>query len=190
MQGARFFDDIYAASGTGRLLLVDDLYTRQLAAQFSVSSTWLQPVLLLARQRQLISGPDYTRMITDLIEIGQSFIGIDPVVLLQALELDRQIGAAVPGRRFTLACESLGGVGADPHSHCLSVAGFLRLLWTGRSMELSEYAATGQVLRAVLRARTEDYRTMLTRIYASIHGRYDLEVYMRNWARGHFLDWP
>ena len=110
-------------------------------------------------------------------------------MLLKALELDSQSGAA-PGRRFRLTCESLGGAAADPQSHCLTVAGFLHLLWTGRRMGLAEYAATSQVLRALLRGRTQDYREMLTRTYAAIYGRHDLEIYIRQWARGHFLSWP
>ena len=148
IQGARFFDDIYAASGSGRLLLVDDLFTRQLASQFHVAAAWLQPVLILARERALISGPDYTTIITDLIDIGQSFVGIDPSVLVHALELDRKSGGPVPGRRFELACRSLGGPAADQGSHCQTVIGFLILSWPiGRRVVLEDYAATSHALR-------------------------------------------
>jgi len=37
----------------------------------------LQPVLMLARNRDLISLDRYAKAITDLIEFGQSFISID-----------------------------------------------------------------------------------------------------------------
>ena len=191
IQGARFFDDIYAASGSGRLLVVDDLFTRQLAGQFHVATVWLQPVLILARDRGLISGPDYTKIITDLIDIGQSFVGIDPSVLVHALELDRKYGGPVPGRRFELACRSLGGIAADPASHCQTVIGFLILNWpTDRRAGLEHYAAVSHVLRAVLSQRTQDYKAMLSGIFAAVHPRRDLCRFILEWARGHFLHWP
>lgn len=190
MQGARFFDDIYAASGTKRLLLVDDLFTRQLAGHFAVPAAWLQPVLLIARERGLVTDSDYTRLITDLIDIGQSFIGIDPSVLLHALDLDRKSGGPVPGRRFSLVCRSLGGLAADPHSHCKTVIGFLRSIWNRNAVPLEIHAATSQALRAVLRERSADYPLMLTSIYADVYDRPVLCRFILAWARGHFLRWP
>ncbi len=77
VKGARFFDDVYAANGSQSILLVDDLFTRQVAGQLGTPATSLQPVLMLARNRDLISLDRYAKAITDLIEFGQSFISID-----------------------------------------------------------------------------------------------------------------
>jgi hypothetical protein len=39
VKGARFFDDVYAANGSGRILLVDDLFTRQVAGMLGTPAT-------------------------------------------------------------------------------------------------------------------------------------------------------
>ena len=161
MKGARFFDEIYAASGSGRLLLVDDLFTRQVAGQFGVHGTWLQPVLMKARDRRLLSQADYAKAITDLIDAGQSFVSIDPQTLLAARRLDREAGEAGPGRCLSLASRSLGGRHADINSHCRVAIEFLRRLWAARHLELSDYAAISQLLRSLLRERTADYQGIL-----------------------------
>jgi len=55
VKNARFFDDVFAANGAERLLLVDDLFTRQVAAQLGTPATSLQRVLMVARSRGLLS---------------------------------------------------------------------------------------------------------------------------------------
>lgn len=186
---ASFFGEIYAASGTGRLLLVDDLFTRQVGKQMSVSGAWLQPVLMIARVEGLMSAPDYAKAITDMIGAGMAFISVDPQTLMAAYALDREAGETGAGRRLDLAARSLGGRNADIVSHCRVAIEFLRVLWSGNRREFSKFAATSQVLRRLISERTNDYPAILNAVDHSIGGSRFSE-YLHGWARGHFLNWP
>src|SRR5262249_54326720 len=110
---AHLLDDIYAANGSGRLLLVDDLFTRQIAGLLGTPATWLQPVLMVARDRKIVSAEQYARAITDLADVGQDFISIDPPTLTLSRKLDRESGEEGVGRRFKAATRGLGGKHAD-----------------------------------------------------------------------------
>ena len=189
MKGARFFDEIYAASGSGRLLLVDDLFTRQAGGQLGVKGAWLQPVLMKARDGRLLSQTDYAKAITDLIDAGQSFISVDPQALMAARSLDREAGGAGAGRRLTLATRSLGGRHADINSHCRVAIEFLRRLWAANNLASSDYSATSLLLRSLLRERTADYQGILSVLDLYVE-RPGFRIYLREWARGHFLQWP
>lgn len=189
IKGARFFDEIYAASGSGRMLLVDDLFTRQAAGQLGVKGVWLQPVLMKARDRKLLSVTDYAKAITDLIDAGQTFISVDPQTLMAARRLDREAGGVNSGRRIRIAVRSLGGRHADINSHCGVAIAFLRSLWSANSLELSDYVATSELLRALQRERTGDYQGILTVLDHHVDRRA-FRVYLREWAKGHFLRWP
>lgn len=189
IKGARFFDEIYAASGSGRILLVDDLFTRQAAGQLGVSGVWLQPVLMNARDKKLVSVMDYAKAITDLIDAGQTFISVDPQTLMAAHRLDGEVVGVNSGRRIRIAVRSLGGRHADINSHCRVAIVFLRGLWSTSSLELSDYAATSALLRSLQRERTGDYQSILTVLDHHVDRRA-FSVYLRQWARGHFLRWP
>ena len=170
-------------------LLVDDLFTRQAAGQLGVSGVWLQPVLMNARDKKLVSVMDYAKAITDLIDAGQTFISVDPQTLMAAHRLDGEVVGVNSGRRIRIAVRSLGGRHADINSHCRVAIVFLRGLWSTSSLELSDYAATSALLRSLQRERTGDYQSILTVLDHHVDRRA-FSVYLRQWARGHFLRWP
>ncbi len=188
--GARFFDDVFAASSASRLLVVDDLFTRMVGHQIGVRSTSLQPVLMIARERGLLTPTEYARALTDLIDMGQKSIGIDASGMLAARTLDIENGEPHVGRRLTIATSALGGPHCDPASHCSVAAEFIRLVWSMESFGLSNYAVISHVLSAVLRNRTNDHREMLHEIDWLLVGNNGARRYIREWARGHFLNWP
>jgi hypothetical protein len=190
LQGARFCDDIFAASGSGRVLLADDLFTRQIATHLGVASVWLQPVLMAARGRGLIHARDYARAVADLIDIGQNHICVDAETLISARAIDKINGdTPAPGRVFRLVCSVLGGRTAEPNSHCNVAAGFLNHLWSEGPQPADGSILTSQVLRSVLAYRHDDYREMLTAIFLQVQSSF-ARRYMRDWAAGHFLRWP
>ena len=188
--GARFLDDINAASGASRLLLADDLFTRQVAAQLGTPSTWLQPVLLVARERGILTSRDYAKALTNLSEIGQQSISIDVAALLAARMLDQDNGETRVGKRLRIAARALGGSACDPASHCSVVVDFIKAVFPNDPSAVDDYAAISHVLLAVLRDRNLDYRDMLDRIDHLLAGNGPARVNLRNWARGHFLGWP
>jgi hypothetical protein len=185
--GARFFDDLFAASGSSRLLVSDDLLTRQAGNIIGVKSSSLQPILMIAREREIISQKDYTRAITELIDIGQQSIAIDAATLLAARELDANEGEPRVGRCLTKAAKALGGPACNPVSHCGVAAALINGLWQKGRIGIDDYAAASHVLSAVLRGRTNDYREMLATIDDMLGRNNAARQYLRDWARGHFL---
>jgi len=190
VKGARFFDDVYAANGSGRIILVDDLFTRQIAGMLGTPATWLQPVLMTARDRKMLSAEQYAKAITDLADIGQEFISVDSPTLALSRKMDRDSGEKGVGRRFKAATKVLGGKRADPVSHCYVAAAFLDVLWSSIHMQSDDYQATSHLLRELLKDRTEDYQGMLNSLDELLARRTNFRNYLRQWARGHFLRWP
>ena len=190
VKGARFFDDVYAANGSRHILLVDDLFTRQVAGMLGTSATSLQPVLMKARDRKILSAEQYAKAITDLADMGQEFISIDPPTLALSRKLDRDSGEEGIGRRFRAAANALGGKRADPGSHCSVAAAFIDALWSSNRLQPRDCQATSHLLRELLKDRTEDYQAMLDALDQRLAHRTDFRIYLRQWARGHFLRWP
>ena len=186
VKGARFFDDVYAANGSGRILLVDDLFTRQVAGLLGTPSAWLQPVLMMARNRKMLSPEQYAAAITDLADMGQEFISVDPPTLALSRKLDRDSGEEGIGRRFKAATKVLGGKRADPGSHCSVAAAFLDPLWSSNHLQPGDRQATSHLLRELLKGR-EDYQAILDALDQRLVHRSTLRVYLRQWASGHFL---
>ncbi|MBX9591705.1 MAG: hypothetical protein K2X43_20635 [Hyphomonadaceae bacterium] len=189
VKGARFFDDVYAANGSGCILLVDDLFTRQVAGMLGTPATSLQPVLMKARDRKILSAEQYAKAITDLADIGQEFISIDPPTLVFSRKLDHENGEEGIGRRFKAATKALGGKRADPGSHCSVAAAFIDALWSSDRLQPRDYQATSHLLRELLKDRTEDYQAMLDALDQRLARRTNFRIYLREWARGHFLRW-
>lgn len=190
VRNARFFDDAFAASGAQRLLLVDDLFTRQVGGLIGVRGTSLQPVLMAARARGILTETRYAMALTDLIGMGQTFISIDSVTLRAARQLDAEGGEHGAGRRFSLALRPLGGRHANPGSHCGVAVEYLTGVWSESPVSLDDYAATSHLLRALLKERTLDYKEILNTISAHLRRRPGFATYLHGWARGHFLNWP
>lgn len=63
------------------------------------AATSLQPVPMIARNRDFLSGEQYTKAITDLADIGQEFISVDSPALAEARKLDRDSAEECVGRR-------------------------------------------------------------------------------------------
>ena len=188
-KGARFFDEVYAANGSGRILLVDDFFTRQVAGMLGTLVTFLQPVLMVARNRGVLAGEQYTKAITDLTDIGHEFISVDPLTLVVARKLDRKSGEEGVGRRFRLASRLLGGTNADPVSHCSVAVAFLDGLWSSQNLKAGDYQVTSHLLRELFKDRTEDYQPMLDFLDRRLANRTNFRRYLRQWAKGHFLQW-
>ena len=189
-RNARFFDDAFAASGAERLLLVDDLFARQVGGLIGVRGTSLQPVLMAARARGILTDARYAKAVTDLIVIGQTFISIDAATLRGARQLDAEAGDNGAGRKFTAALRPLGGRHADPGSHCGVAIEYLNQIWSKTPVTLGDYAATSHLLRALLKDRTLDYQAILNTIHGHLRRKPGFATYLHGWARGHFLNWP
>jgi hypothetical protein len=146
--------------------------------------------MMIARDRKVLSQEQYARAITDLADMGQEFISVDPPMLAFARNLDRDSGEEGLGRRFRAAAKVLGGKRADPGSHLSVAATFLNALWSPDKRQPGDYEVTSHLLRELLKERTDDYQAMLDALDQRSAHRTNFRTYLRQWARGHFLRWP
>lgn len=188
LAGTKLFDDIFAANGGGRLFVVDDLMTRHLASEMGVRATWLQPVLMAAKELGILNVADYARVLSDLSEIGEEFLSVDGEVLLAAYRLDCNTAAHAPGRRLRGVMRCVGGATADAASHATAVAEFLIALWRDPSLAQQRQPATSAALRQLLRERTRDWQQILLYLERKFEADRSLAVYLRGWEFGHFLN--
>jgi tetratricopeptide (TPR) repeat protein len=125
-----FLDSILSAKSAGGVLISEDQRLRQWADSYLAGrSAWIQPLLMIARDRGALSKTKYTRAVVSLIRRGHQFISVDPDSLLGTAakssrrrhrEFDVLLSAL---RSDTVEIQSLTGV----------VSLFVRALWTSQA---------------------------------------------------------
>ena len=125
MLGSAAMDSIWAADGGGFLLLSEDQGLRQWGgAALEVGTSWLQPVMLEAKDSGLISIQDYTKFIVNCLNRGFTYISMDPHVLFtQAMDDGCDEHSTV--KRML---EVVGGKNADLENNLGVAATFLDLI--------------------------------------------------------------
>jgi tetratricopeptide (TPR) repeat protein len=179
--GTHVLDAAYLAGD--RLLLSEDRYYRDAVAQMqSVTSTWLQPVLMWARDHDMLSVADYARHMVKLATRRHGHLGVDVLTLrLTAVEDD-----SVNLSDFSALCRYLGGPHAEMISHVSTVVRFINGAWGDRDLtQLKAMRATSILLTAMTREKS--------RPWAQVLGVLRLELMARparfvlQWTEGHFL---
>jgi transcription elongation GreA/GreB family factor len=111
-----FLDTVICAKGTGGTLICEDLRIRQWADRYlDGKSVWIQPLLMVARNRGTLSPRDYTKSLVRLISLGHTFVSIDSNSLYEVASSGRvRKGdlALLMGRleSHTIELQSLTGV--------------------------------------------------------------------------------
>jgi tetratricopeptide (TPR) repeat protein len=173
-----FFDPILAAHGSNRLLLCEDFIYRRLASSLKVScNTWLQPVLLMARDRKILSTERFDDALFYMITAGFDFISIDSSVLLRAAQYEE-------GIRFEKVAEALGGPDADMRSHISVASIFLREVWQQHDPPLKSKAQTGKLIECLMRGRHEQFRNIAVLLSANVE-KISFQNYLLDWLEGH-----
>lgn len=184
--GHNFIDDMLAAQGSGRLLLCQDQAYRILAEQsIGVTGSWLQPLLIFARDKGLLSREEYNEAIMTLVDLGDHFISIDSGLLLAAARHEKD-----PIDRFSRVARQLGGADADIFSHIHVAVNFLRVVWLDQPYELTTKKQTYMLLENLLRGRSDwrDVIGVLRRLFQDRFGSNAvLDHHILLWLQGHFL---
>ncbi len=184
--GGNFLDDMLAAQGSGFLLLSQDQVYRVLAEQaLGVTAGWLQPLLMLARDENLLSVTAYNKVVIDLISFGDQFISVDGGLLLAAGDFDEN-----SLDQFSRVAERLGGPEAEIFSHIRVTANFLRFAWSKNPVKSATKKQTSILLEYLLRGR-RDWQNIIGVIRALIQIRAgpnaELDHYILSWLKGHFF---
>ena len=181
--GQNFIDDMVAAEGSGKLLLCQDQAYRVLGEQsLGLTGAWLQPVLMVARDKKLLSDDEYNKAVVALSDIGDQFISIDAGSLAWAAQRGTDL--------FERVAKRLGGPEADIKSHIQVANNFLGSVWSEAPVALETLKQTSILLESLLRGRS-DYLAIvsyLIRLFQIQYGRNsELERHVVLWLKGHFL---
>ena len=133
MLGAPARDSILASEGNNLLLLSEDQGLRQWAtATLGVKTSWLQPALLIAKDKGLVSTEHYTKFLVECLNRQFSYVSLDSHALLTQAKADGFNGSPIIRRML----EVLGGKNADLDSNLEVAANFLDLIFQTTKREL------------------------------------------------------
>ena len=182
--GGIFFDCALAAESSHRILLCEDYLYRLLVAQDGkISATWLQPVLMMARDRNILSSEKYDDAIYFMLDCGFEHISVDASCLLRAAKSQADIGT----KRFKIMAEALGGPSANMESHIRVATSFINELWKTGEPSIEGKAQTSKVLECLLRGREEDLDPTVRSIDLLVNApRTVFKKYLLEWLQGHF----
>jgi hypothetical protein len=187
--GGDFVDDILAAQGSGRVFLSEDQALRAVAfAEFSVPSTWLQPVLMRGVDEGQLTRGQYAATLWAFVDSRLDFICIDHETLLQTL---RGAQSHTLPAAFSKLASRLGGKKADMSSH-LAVAGrTIQAMWRDESLSWTvRQAVVGTLLYELSKGRSPVEFSMLFRAFAGLGEQLEdprFAEYLDVWAQGHFV---
>jgi tetratricopeptide (TPR) repeat protein len=190
--GPGFADEFLAARTHDKLLLSDDFGFRSLGQQaFQLRASWLQAVLIHARDRAEVSIEEYDRATLAMIRSGLDFTTIDAPLLVRQLPTATVTPLPEP---FLCASRALGGAFAGQESHLRVAFGAMVKFWTedGRS-DLVTGAATGVLLDRILPRDGPGIATSIQMLKALAQRemprstRTAFTKYLDDWLRGHFI---
>ncbi len=183
-----FLDPMIAAEGSELLFLCEDMYYRQIGTSFfTVSATWLQPVLQVAVLENKLSMDRYVQIVGQLVGAGHDFISIDSHVLACAFDIDKDC--------FESVSKALFSENTELESHKRVMLEFLELIWRpSQSLfpPVRAQAATSVILRRLFGSawnKGDDKASVeqLTYLLSPILRDRKFKSYLSDWLRGHFL---
>lgn len=179
--GPHILDPAYLAGD--RLLLTEDRYYRDAVAQMQgVTSTWLQPILMWARDNDLLTVDDYARHMVKLAWRRHGHLGIDAVTLGVVLREDDTKDLS----DFSVLCRYLGGSRAEMISHVSIVVRFINSVWADPDLsQLKAMKATSALLTAMTKERSRPWAQVLAVLRLELAARP--ARFVLQWAQGHFL---
>lgn len=188
--GSGFLDEARAAQGSDRLFICEDQPLRLLAmAGFKIRTSWLQPVLMVAKNSGHITQEQYRRAIVAFIDGRLEFISVDAQLISSSLAPTASIELPLG---FTKIASRLGGAIADLNSHANVVLGTIAQFWNNSALPWTlREAAVGTLLENLCRERTLPEVKRILRQFALFNREVlrnaNLDEYLHGWARGHFI---
>lgn len=193
LMDSAFTDSILAAKGSGRKLLSDDQRLRDFAKTlWDVDGVWLQAVLIVAADRNLIPPDKYCDATASLIEVGMHFTTISHKVLIRLALID----GWVVSDRYKKVISTLGGDKSDWESSLEVGFNFLNFIWLN-SLPLS---APERFTTCLINAITNNgcspeidyilYGLIVKGKFFPVPKRDDYLLTIKKWCQGHFIPIP
>jgi hypothetical protein len=183
--GGRFFDDIFAADGSDRILISEDYHLRSWAETlFGVRGAWIQALLFYLEDQNRISVESAIKATLQLQYLGEDALSTNTNRLLVAGEM--MATGEMSDIEFARYSSLLGQKGAEMRSHIEVALATIKGLWTIGSRNSVRERATGIVLRNLTRLQGTDSRVVLDKIQTLNRNSF-ADQYIKNWRIGHFL---
>lgn len=187
-----FVDCIMAASGSDKVLLSDDQRLRQLAkGMLDVDGVWLQPAMMEAMKKDVLSKEKYSETVVWLSEANISFIAFENGTLFTLAGMDDW----KVSDRIKLLLNRLGGKNIELQS-ALSVAiNFLIDVWKQPISVHDKKHLTFAVLNGLISEKPELIQQYVAFVIRNGHkfpaqGRQALLNALKEWSTGHFIPFP
>lgn len=181
--GSGFFDEILTADGSSRLLLCEDYAYRKLAEQYAaLRASWLQPVLMEARDSHILDRDKYNNAVISLIEIGHDYTTIDAQILLSVAR-DEESADMI---RFARVAEILGVANAKMSSHIPVAVRFLKLIWAGGVPLPADVTRSSKIIECLIRNRMQSWSSITAQL-SELVGSEAFRRHLIDWLKGHFL---
>jgi hypothetical protein len=173
------------------MLLSEDQALRGLSqADYVVPSAWLQPVLMRALERNVISEDDYRDAVVTMIESQFQFISISPQLLLSAVRDTK--GHILPAAFEKLATK-IGGKIAELQSHAFVAYQTAVVVWNDQSLtDTVKQAAVGRLLERLIDERSPPEVRAIIYLWVHLENKRlrsgSMITYTLGWLRGHFIN--
>lgn len=181
--GKNFFDSVLAADGAKRILLCEDYPYRLVATHnIDLKTTWLQPVLMMARDKNILSPDKFDDVICYMLDRGFQFISVNAETLLRVSNLTTDMDS----KKFNKIAEALGGPSADMPSHIRVATDFFNAIWKEYDPPLNRKAQTGKILECLTEGRRKEITAIIKYIYMLNKSSKTFSEYVLDWLKGHF----
>lgn len=167
----------------GYLLVSEDLHFRQWAeAATSAKGVWLQIVFARALEIGEIDRHRYASLLVKLAWRRHGHLSIDPQTLLDVFEAD----TATDLPDFHAVANFIGARNAEMKSHLNVLTTFLNHIWKNRNaFDVKTMKATGMLLEKLIRHKGRAWALTVALVRSTADS--ELQHYIDNWVRGHFL---
>lgn len=181
-------DPAVAADGNNLLLLSEDMGFRLWSASaFSAPSTWLQPVLISARDEGHLTADEYCEATNMLALSGHTYISLDVNCLIyQARKNNFTLTA-----KLCRLIEILGGPSADLRANSGVMSAFIDVLLHECSDEFMVQRIISEIFSSIIKGRQEDQRQLIALIlYQMRQKKKFVFKHALGWLVGHSLGMP
>lgn len=188
MAGPLACDPAIVAEGNNLLLLSEDMGFRSWSeVAFNISATWLQPVLICARDEGYLTQNKYCEVINSLVLGGHTYVSLDPHCLIFQASKNNFILT----NEFICLLKMVGGASADLTQNTGVLANFIDMLWQKCSDKFKVKRIISESFNSFVNGRQEDYRLIIWLILKKTRmNREIMNDHALNWLIGHSIGMP
>ena len=178
-------DSAIAAEGCDLLLLSEDFGLRIWAKEaFNIPTTWLQPVLTLAKDKGYLAQNDYCEVVNSFVFNGHTYVSLDPDCLLHQVRKDNYKLT----KELTMLFEMLGGPSADLDVNTNVLSVFIDMLQQECDNFLDVRRIVSEIFTTFIKGRKEDKEHIINLILKGIKiNKKFLQDHSRDWIIGHSI---